>query len=163
MHTLNKINLHNRFSFGRVNRIIFLPIALSCILLLFSACVLNTPSQTPDLNRFETKIFDFPSSVVMKALLRLLSDKKFKVNAERSNGQSLQTEWLQDGSYRSMVRAEVSTLGKYLSQLKVNLQLQKKTFLQETWQPQDKIDKTVYNDFMNDMLIESYRVLYDRR
>jgi hypothetical protein len=133
--------------------------------MLFAACVPNTPSQTPDLNRFETKIFDFPSSVVMKALLRVLSDKKFKVNAERSNGhgQSLQTEWLQDGSYRSMVRAEVSTLGKYLSQLKVNLQLQKKPFLQESWESIDKIDRTVYNDFMNDVLIESYRVLYDRR
>ena len=163
MHALNKINPHCGFPFGRVNRIVFLPITASCILLLFSACVLNTPSQTPVLNRPETKIFDVQSSVVMKALVRVLTDKRFKVNAERTNQQSLETEWLQDGSYRSMVLAEVLPLEKYRSQLKVTLLLQKKPFLQESWQPMDKIDKTVYKDFMNDVLIESYRVLYDRR
>lgn len=98
----------------------------------------------------------------MKALVRVLTDKKFKVNAERTSGQSLETEWLQDGSYRSMVLAEVFPLEKYRSRLKITLLLQKKTFLQESWQPMDKIDKTIYKDFMNDVLIESYRVLYDR-
>ncbi|MDF1593186.1 MAG: hypothetical protein P1P89_16850 [Desulfobacterales bacterium] len=162
MHTLNKINLHNRFSFGRVNPIVFLPITAACILLLW-ACVMHPPSQTPVLNQPETKNFDVQSSVLMKALVRVLTDKKFKVNAERTGGQSLETEWLQDGSYRSMVLAEVLPLEKFRSQLKVTLLLQKKPFLQESWQPMDKIDKTVYKDFMNDVLIESYRVLYDRR
>lgn len=163
MHTLNKINPRNGFPFGRVNRIVFLPITASCILLLLSACVLNTPSQTPVLNQPETKIFDVQSSVVMKALVRVLTDKKFSVNAERTNQHSLETEWLQDGAYRSMVLAEVLPLEKFRSLLKVTLLLQKKPFLQESWQPMDKIDKTVYKDFMNDVLIESYRVLYDRR
>lgn len=158
-----KISAPGGFPVGRVNRIIFLPIALSIIIFLFTACVLHSPTQTPVLNQPETKIIDAQSSVVMKALVRVLTAKKFKVNAERTNQQSLETEWLQDGSYRSMVLAEVLPLGKYRSQLKVNLLLQKKAFLQETWQPMDKIDKTVYKDFMNDVLIESYRVLYDRR
>ena len=108
-------------------------------------------------------MIDVQSSVVMKALVRVLADKNFKVNAARTNQQSLETEWLQDGSYRSMVQAEVLPLEKYRSQLKVTLLLQKKAFLKESWQPVDKIDKTVYKEFMNDVLIESYRVLYDRR
>jgi hypothetical protein len=163
MHALNKMNPRNGFSFSRVNRIAFFPIALSINLFLFTACVLNPPSQTPVLNQPETKMIDVQSSVVMKALVRVLADKNFKVNAARTNQQSLETEWLQDGSYRSMVQAEVLPLEKYRSQLKVTLLLQKKAFLKESWQPVDKIDKTVYKEFMNDVLIESYRVLYDRR
>jgi len=163
MYASIKNNAPGRFPIDRVNCIIFLPIALLCTLLLFTACAQNTPSQTPALNQPESQIIDIQSSVVMKALLRVLADKKFKVNAERTNKQSLETEWLQEGSYRSMVQAEVLPLEKYRSQLKMNLLFQKKPFLQKTWQPVDKIDKTVCDEFMNKVLIESYRVLYDGR
>jgi len=159
---LNNFNVPSEFPVSRIRRIVWLPIALSCIIMFFSACTFHAPSETPVLNQAETKIFDFQSAVVMQALVRVLTEKKFKVNADRTGRQSLETEWLQDGSYRSMVQAEVLPLEKYRSQLTITLLLQKKAFLQESWQPQDKIDKTVYNDFMNDVLIESYRVLYDR-
>ena len=127
------------------------------------ACSFHTPSQTPVLNQPETKIFDFQTSVVMKALVRVLTDKKFKINAGRTTGQSIETEWLLDGSYRSMALAEVVPLEKYRSQLKMSLLVQKKSFLGDAWQPKDEIDQTVYKDFMNEVLIECYRVLYDRR
>jgi len=156
-------NATGRFTIAGSNHLISLLLILSIILLGFSACALNTPSQTPVLNQPETKIMDFQSSVVMKALVQVLTEKKFVINPGRSHGQSLETEWLQDGSYRSMVLAEIQSLDKYRSRLKVRLLLQKKAFLKETWQPLDKVDKTIYKDFMNDVLIESYRVLYDRR
>lgn len=152
-----------RFSIARFKNVLSLLLAFAVCLFLFTACALNTPSQTPVINRPETKVIDVQSSVVMKALVRVLAEKKFSINAGRTNGRSLETEWLQDGPYRSMVLAEVLPLDKYRSQLKVTLLLQKKRFLQETWQPLDRIDKTVYKDFMNDVLIECYRVLYDRR
>lgn len=138
---------------------------LILILVLFSlnACASNAPSRTPVLSQPETQIIDFQSSVVMKALLQVLTEKRFSINAGKTHGLSLETDWLQDGSYRSMVLAEVQPLDKFRSRLKVNLLLQKKGFLSETWQPVDKIDKTVYKSFMNDVLIESYRVIYDRR
>jgi len=157
-----KFNAPYGFSATRKIGSIGLPIALSGIIWLIAACALNTPSQSPVSNRPETKIIDARPSVVMKALVRVLAVKKFKVNPERTNQQNLETEWLQDGSYRSMVQAEVLPLGNHRSQLKVTLLLQKKAFFQENWQPTDQIDKTVYSEFMNDVLIESYRVLYDR-
>ena len=160
---LKKTNSPGGIYATRKTSTIRLSIALSIVLFLFTACVLNTPSQTPVSNRPDTKIFDFQSAVVMKSLVRVLTDKKFTVNAERTNQQSLETEWLEEGPYRSMVQAEVLPLEKYRSQLTVTLLLQKKAFLQESWQSTDKIDKTVYKDFMNDVLIECYRVLYDRR
>jgi hypothetical protein len=159
----NKRTVNGGFSIAKFNPVISLLLILSVILFQFTACVFNAPTQSSVLNRPETKIIDVQSSIVMKALLRVLNAKKFTVNADRTNGQRLETEWLQDGSYRSMVLAEVLPLGKYRSQLKVNLLLQKKAFLQESWQPTDKIDKTVYSDFMNDVVMESYRVLYDGR
>ena len=160
---LKKRSVAGRFSIARFNHVLSLLLAFAVILFGVTACGLNTPSQTPVLNRPETKVIDVQSSVVMKALVRVLTEKKFSINAGRTNGRNLETEWLQDGSYRSMVLAEVLPLDKYRSQLKVNLLLQKKAFLREAWQPLDRIDKTVYKDFMNDVLIECYRVLYDRR
>ena len=148
---------------GRFSRIILLMIALSYTIFLLAACTFHSPSERPVLNQPETTILDVQSSVAMKALMRVLAEKKFTINTGRTNDQHIETEWLQDGSYRSMVQAEVVPIEKFRSQLKVNLLLQKKSFLQDTWQPMDRIDNNVYKQFMNDVLIESYRVLYDRR
>lgn len=156
-------NPAGRFPLAHCNHMPNLLLIFLVVLFAASACTLNLPSQTPVLNQPETQIIDFQSSIVMKALLQVLTEKRFSINAGKTHGLSLETEWLQDGSYRSMVLAEVQPLDKFRSRLKVNLLLQKKGFLRETWQPVDKIDKTVYKDFMNDVLIESYRVIYDRR
>lgn len=152
-----------RISIYGLNRVLALLVVSVLIQSLLGACVLHTPSRAPVLHRPETKLFDFQSSVVLSALQQVFADKNFTVNARRSNRQCLETEWLQDGSYRSMVIATVSELGKYRSRLTLHLLIQKKSFLQKSWQPVDEIDKTVYDDLMNNVLMESYRVLYDRR
>lgn len=158
-----KNNARRQFVPVRISPVLFFRMALFCVFFLLSACAFNPPAESPLLNRPETSIIDVRSSVLMKALVRVLSEKKFVINTERSSGQNLETEWLQDGSYRSMVQAEVLPIDRYRSQLKVNLLLQKKTFLRESWQPMDKIDRTVFSKFINDVVIESYRVLYDGR
>ncbi|MEW6673582.1 MAG: hypothetical protein AB1427_17955 [Thermodesulfobacteriota bacterium] len=160
---LKKGNVAGRLSSAGFNQVLTPLLTLSVTLFLFIACAFHTPAETPVLNRPETTIIDAQSSVVMKALLKVLADKKFIINAGRSDGQTIETEWLQDGPYKSLVQAEVTPIAKYRSRLKVTLLLQKKAFMKETWEPTDKIDKTVYMDFINDVLIESYRVMYDAR
>lgn len=158
-----RFQVPGRFSFSRIARMFLLACVLGSEFFFFSACALDTPNQSPVLNRPETKVFNTPSSVLMKALERVLAEKNFKINTARTSRQHIETDWLQDGSYRSMVLADVSALDKYRSQLSLQLVVQKKAFFQEVWQPLDEIDKTVYANFLNDVLIESYRVLYDHR
>jgi len=133
------------------------------MLMLPTACVYHSPSLSAVPNEPESKVFEAQASVVMKALARVLNEKKFKVKAATADDRRLETEWLQDGSYRSRVLAEILPLDKYRSELTVYLTIEKRPFLRDAWEPLDKIDKTVYRDFMNDVLIECYRVMYDRR
>ena len=100
-------------------------------------------------------------SVVMKAVKRILEKKQYTLNPERTNRQHLETEWAQKSSYRNMVKADVKSLAKNRSELAVQLILEKKTLWRKSWQPADEIRKDIYDSFMDDVLMECYRVLYE--
>ncbi len=136
-------------------------IPLLLLLVLFMSCTPHSSLQMPVPRRAESKVIDLKASVVRKAVVQVLSRRKFTLDSGRSNAQYLQTEWLRDGAYRNMVKAEVNSLDKDRTELTVDLILQKKTLWKESWQPVDKIRKDAYDDLMNDVLIESYRILYD--
>ena len=143
--------------------IISLLVILSCILILLANCAPNSFLREPVPNKPETRVFDLKPSIVIKGVERVLINKKFTLKSGRSDSQQLQTEWLKDGSYRSMVYAKVKPAGKGHSELTVHLILQKKKALKESWQSVDEIRKDIYDDFMDAVQIESYRVLYDGR
>lgn len=154
--TCNRIILK---SYGKV--ISFLVIS-SYTLALSASCSLNSVLKEPIPNEPASRIIDLKPSLVIKGVERALKNKKFTLKPGQPDSNQFQTEWLQDGSYRSMMFAEVNPAGKGRSELTVHLILQKKKF-RGTWQPVDEIGKHVYDNFMDAVQIESYRALYDQR
>jgi hypothetical protein len=62
-----------------------------------------------------------------------------------------------------MVQARVKPRGKNHSELTLQIHLQEKSMWKDSWQSLDKIGNRVYLDFFDDVRIEAYRALYDRR
>lgn len=136
-------------------------IPLLLFIFLLTNCAPHSPFQETVPNQAESRDFDMKASIVRKAVEQVLTQRKFTLNPERSNVHHLQTEWLQDGMYRNMVQAEVKPLNENRSELTLYLILQKKQLWKESWQPLDEIGKDAYGDLMDDVQIESYRILYD--
>ena len=152
--------MERRFSltFGAAARLFILFAGLAT-LLAHCAPLSGTPVTVK--NRPETRILDLNSSLVMTAFQRVLNKKKFIINNRRTDPQYIETEWLQDGLYRSMVKAKVKPLTKGRCELVFHLILQKKTVWKKSWQPVEEIGAEVYDRFADDVLMESYRLLYD--
>jgi len=142
---------------------------LSLLILLFGVAALLTSCSSqaylrnPVTNKPETRIFDLKPDIVLKGVERALAAKKFKSSAQPTSRYDIRTEWLEDGSYRSMMQVQIKPSGKNRSEVTVQIHLEKKNMWQETWQPVDEIGKNAYEDFLDDVRMESYRALYDRR
>ena len=136
-------------------------ILLLLVFVLLTSCAPFSPLQTTVPNRAESRAFDMKAPVVRTAVEKVLTQRKFTVKYEQSNGQHLQTEWLHDGGYRNMVKTQVKALSKDRTELTVEFIFEKKTLWKDSWQPVAEIGKDAYDDFMNDVLLESYRILYD--
>ena len=143
------------------NKRFHLLIVVSGFLVFLTNCAANNPTRTNTGSRPETRAYDMKSSVVMKAVKQVLEKKQYTLNPERTNRQHLETEWAQTSSYRNMVKADVKSLAKNRTELAVQLILEKKNLWRESWQPADEIRKDVYDSFMDDVLMECYRVLYE--
>jgi hypothetical protein len=113
-------------------------------------------------NRPQKKIFKLKPDVVKEAVERVLEDKKFTLDSRQSNELRIQTEWLEDGGYRSMAVVDIKPLDRGQTQLKVHLQLEKKLTFRDKWEPMDEIGEDTYKMMLSDIEMECYRVLYDR-
>ena len=113
-------------------------------------------------NRPQKKVFKLKSDVVKEAVERVLEEKKFILDSEQSNELHVQTEWLEDGGYRSMAVVEIKPLSKGQTQLKVHLLLEKKLAFRDEWDPMDEIGEDTYRLLLSEIELECYRVLYDR-
>lgn len=113
-------------------------------------------------NRPQKKVFKVKPDVVKEAVERVLEKKKFILNTRQSNELRIQTEWLEDGGYRSMAVVEIKPLSKGQTQLKVHLLLEKKLAFRDEWDPMDEIGEDTYRLLLSDIELECYRVLYDR-
>ena len=113
-------------------------------------------------NRPQKKVFKLKPDVVKEAVERVLEDKKFTLDTRQSNESRIQTEWLEDGGYRSMAVVDLKPLSKGQTQLKVHLLLEKKLLLRDEWEPMDEIGEDTYRLMLSDIELECYRVLYDR-
>ena len=113
-------------------------------------------------NRPQKKVFKLKPDVVKEAVERVLEDKKFTLDTRQSNESRIQTEWLEDGGYRSMAVVNIKPLSKGQTQLKVQLLLEKKLLLRDEWEPMDEIGEDTYRLMLSDIELECYRVLYDR-
>ena len=92
----------------------------------------------------------------------MLEEKKFTLDDRQSNELRIQTEWLEDGGYRSMAVVDLKPLDRGQIQLKVHLQIEKKLVFRDEWEPMDEIGEDTYKLMLSDIEMECYRVLYDR-
>ena len=113
-------------------------------------------------NRPQKKVFRLNPNVVREAVERVLEDKKFILDSGQSNELRIQTEWLEDGAYRSMAVVDFKTLSKGQTQLRVQILLEKKLAFRDEWDPMDEIGEDTYRLMLSDIEMECYRVLYDR-
>lgn len=113
-------------------------------------------------NRPQTKVFRLKPDVVREAVERVLEKKKFTLDTRQTNELHIQTEWLEDGGYRSMVVADIKQLTRSKTELKLQMFLEKKLVFRDKWKPMDEIGEDTYKIMLSDIELECYRVLYDR-
>lgn len=113
-------------------------------------------------NRPQKKVFRLKPDVVREAVERVLEKKKFTLDTRQGNELHIQTEWLEDGGYRSMVVADIKQLARSKTELKLQMFLEKKLVFHDKWKPMDEIGEDTYKIMLSDIELECYRVLYDR-
>ena len=112
-------------------------------------------------NRPEKKVFRLKPYVVKEAVERVLEKKKFTLDDRQSNEMHIQTEWLEEGGYRSMAVVDIKPLSKTQTQLRVQMHLEKKLTFRDEYEPMDEIGEDTYKMMLSDIEMECYRVLYD--
>ena len=113
-------------------------------------------------NRPQTKVFRLKPDVVREAVKRVLEKKKFYLDPEKSTPLHLETEWLEDGGYRSMAVIDIKPLARSRTELELKMLLEKKVVFKDKWKPVDEIGADTYKMMLGDIEMECYRVLYDR-
>jgi hypothetical protein len=121
-----------------------------------------THRQVMVTNRPEKKVFKMKADVVREALEKVLEKKKFVLVAKQSNEHHLETEWLEDGGYRSRAVAEIKPLSQSKTELTLFMYLEEKRLFSDEWEPMDEIGEDTYRMLMADIEMECYRVLYNR-
>jgi len=113
-------------------------------------------------NRPQKQVFKFKSDVVKEAVKRVLEKNQFTLDTRQSNELHLQTEWLEDGGYRSMAVVDIKPLRKNQTEVKLQVHLKEKLAFRDQWEPMDEIGEDTYKIMLGDIEMECYRVLYDR-
>ena len=119
----------------------------------------HQPDQVP--NRPKTETFDVHEGVLRKAVERVFAKKNYPLDPTVTTEHHLQSRWVEEGSYRTMIIADLRSLKKNQTQLTLRVVLEKKGMWSEVWTPMDEIGMDAYDLLMNDVSTESYRVLYD--
>jgi hypothetical protein len=112
-------------------------------------------------NRPVTRTFDVNEEVLRKAVERVFAKKNYRLDPERTTAHHLQSSWLEEGSYRTMIIADLRKLKRSQSEVTMRVLLEKKGMWSEIWVPMDEIGIDVYDVLMDDVSMEMYRVLYD--
>jgi hypothetical protein len=99
--------------------------------------------------------------IIREAVKRVLDKKKFFLDEEQSNSLYIQSEWLEEGRYRSMVKAALKPLERSRTEVRLQILVEKKGVFKDDWEPADEIGIDVYRSFLDDVEMEGYRVLYD--
>ena len=138
-----------------------LVLILLSIVVLVPHCAPLSRKQEMVPNRPETKVLPARPEVVRTALERVLVKKNYSLDTETSSSHHMQTEWLEDGKHRSMLKVDLKPVGKSKTEITLHVQLQKKKFLKEEWELMDEVGEDTYRIILGDVEMECYRVLYD--
>ena len=140
--------------------LLFLLVMSMSILLVYCTKPLSQGRENVP-NRPETKVFKFKSDVLRQGLERYMAKNKFTVDTEKSSPLRVQTEWLADGGYRTMLVADMKPLSKSKTELRLQMFLEQKRMFQDQWQPSDEIGEDTYRRMLGDIEMECFRVLYN--
>lgn len=138
-----------------------LPVLLLSLTVLLANCTPMTQRQETVPNRPETRVYQSRLDIIREAVKRVLDKKKFYLDEEQSNSLYIQSEWLVEGRYRSMVKAALKPLERNRTEVRLHILVEKKGMFKDGWEPADEIGIDVYRSFLDDVEMEGYRVLYD--
>ena len=102
-------------------------------------------------NRPQKKVFRLKPDVVREAVERVLEKKKFTLDTRQGNELHIQTEWLEDVGYRSMVVADIKPLSRNKTELKLQMFLEQKLVFRDKWKPMDEIGEDTYKIMLSDI------------
>ncbi|MGD8371505.1 MAG: hypothetical protein PVF76_05230 [Syntrophobacterales bacterium] len=164
-HLSTQNSRKTKVSRGSYNRSGSSSLSLSALLLsvavLLVHCTPLTQRQETVPNRPETRVYQSRLDIIREAVKRVLDKKKFFLDEEQSNSLYIQSEWLEEGRYRSMVKAALKPLERSRTEVRLHILVEKKGMFKEAWEPEDEIGIDVYRSFLDDVEMEGYRVLYD--
>jgi hypothetical protein len=141
---------------GRLLLLILLIIAVSA-----TQCAPLSHKQEWVPNRPETKVLPAKPEVVKEAMERVFVKKRYSLDTEKSNSMHLQTEWLEEGKYRNMVKADLKPFSRSKTEVTLHVLIEEKKLFKEEWEPIDEVGEDTYRILMGEVEMECYRVLYD--
>ena len=136
-------------------------VLVGMVVFLFHCTTPMTHKEAMVPNRPQTKVFKMKTEVVREAVERVMEKKKFILAANQSNELHLETEWLEDGGYRSRMQVDLEPLSRSKTQLTLIIYLEEKPLFHDEWKPMDEIGEDTYKIILADIEMECYRVLYD--
>jgi hypothetical protein len=136
-------------------------VVLLAMVVLLTNCMPLTHRQETMPSRPESQVLPAKLEVVREATKRALVNKNYPLEVEQGNALHLQTGWLKEEQYRSMVRADFARKTRNRTELTLQLTIQKKKLFGDGWEPSDKMPVDAYRILMGDIEMEVYRVLYD--
>ncbi|UCG13239.1 MAG: hypothetical protein JSU72_01740 [Deltaproteobacteria bacterium] len=129
--------------------------------MLLSFCTPLSHREESVPNRPVTKAFKARPDVLRKAVERALVNKNYGLETERSTFEHVETGWLRDGRYRSIVKGDIRPINRERTELTLTIIVEKKSLGKEVWNPWDEVGIDTYDQLMGDVEMEIYRVLYD--
>ncbi|HVO83839.1 MAG TPA: hypothetical protein VMU60_05390 [Syntrophobacteria bacterium] len=139
--------------------IFLLLLGLGSVVVQCSQPLSHQPDQVP--NRPRTETFDVNEGVLRKAVERVFAKKSYPLDPQVTTAHHLQSRWVEEGFYRAMLIADLSSLKKNQTELTLRVLLEKRGMWSKVWSPTDEIGMDTYDLLMNDVSTESYRVLYE--
>ena len=136
---------------------------LLAVIVSLAACLPMTHRQLSVPSRPESRTIPMKSEIVREAVERALIKKDFSLDTAQSKPLHVETEWLEDRDlgYRSLVKADIEEDGRTRTKVTLNMALETKVRFKEIWEPMDTIPIDALRLLLNDIEMESYRVLYD--
>ncbi|MBN1612885.1 MAG: hypothetical protein JW950_00320 [Deltaproteobacteria bacterium] len=134
-----------------------LPIILPLILIgiLAAACV-HFPDDTPKLDKSRRE-FDGDQKTVLKAIRTVLLNRDFGEAAETKPGR-LETDYVVQGDWRTRVIATVRPIGRRRSEVTLAVITEKRS--SDQWIPKSVMGKEQYEEFFDEIEIQTYREWY---
>lgn len=125
----------------------------------FAGCCLMTAlvAQEPkSKKKFESRVYEAPKEITLKALEKILKERGYEPKKDESDEMVLESDFTVDGDVRSKAKAIVTSVSKRKTEVKLKLQVEKRSFWKKEWEP-IKINISTYEEVFDEIEIQIYR------